>query len=157
MAHNYVREWREFEHLCELPNLEDLVTMAHLTLFGGWIFSALQWLKWSLLDWPCIGQLTNMCWFLNTASHWSSMRLVTSCDYLALTSLDASMVRTNNKVSPLFNNFYWAQLSGLKNSVRSEKNTILVRSWDVVGLPISSKNFLKVESHFSNLQNSENC
>ena len=25
MAHNYVREWREFEHLCELPNLEDLV------------------------------------------------------------------------------------------------------------------------------------
>jgi len=26
MAHNFVREWREFEHLCELPNLEDLVS-----------------------------------------------------------------------------------------------------------------------------------
>ncbi len=25
MSHNYVREWREFEHLCELPQLEDLV------------------------------------------------------------------------------------------------------------------------------------
>ena len=25
MAHNYVREWREFEHLSELPVLEDLV------------------------------------------------------------------------------------------------------------------------------------
>ena len=25
MAHNYVREWREFEHLSELPILEDLV------------------------------------------------------------------------------------------------------------------------------------
>lgn len=25
MAHNFVREWREFEHLGELPNLEDLV------------------------------------------------------------------------------------------------------------------------------------
>lgn len=25
MSHNYVREWREFEHLSELPCLEDLV------------------------------------------------------------------------------------------------------------------------------------
>ena len=25
MSHNYVREWREFEHLTELPCLEDLV------------------------------------------------------------------------------------------------------------------------------------
>jgi dynein light chain 1 len=25
MSHNYVREWREFEHLSELPVLEDLV------------------------------------------------------------------------------------------------------------------------------------
>ena len=25
MAHNYVREWKEFEHLAELPVLEDLV------------------------------------------------------------------------------------------------------------------------------------
>lgn len=25
MSHNYVREWREFEHLTELPVLEDLV------------------------------------------------------------------------------------------------------------------------------------
>ncbi len=25
MAHNYVREWREFEHMMELPELEDLV------------------------------------------------------------------------------------------------------------------------------------
>ena len=26
MAHNFVRDWREFEHLVELPCLEDLVT-----------------------------------------------------------------------------------------------------------------------------------
>ncbi len=25
LAHNYVREWREFDHLGELPCLEDLV------------------------------------------------------------------------------------------------------------------------------------
>ena len=25
MSHNYVREWREFEHMAELPALEDLV------------------------------------------------------------------------------------------------------------------------------------
>ena len=25
MSHNYVREWREFDHLAELPALEDLV------------------------------------------------------------------------------------------------------------------------------------
>ena len=27
MAHNFVRDWREFEHLIELPCLEDLVIM----------------------------------------------------------------------------------------------------------------------------------
>jgi hypothetical protein len=27
MAHNFVRDWREFEHLVELPCLEDLVRM----------------------------------------------------------------------------------------------------------------------------------
>ncbi len=25
MSHNFVREWREFEHMSELPQLEDLV------------------------------------------------------------------------------------------------------------------------------------
>ena len=25
MSHNYIKEWREFEHMVELPVLEDLV------------------------------------------------------------------------------------------------------------------------------------
>ena len=27
MAHNSVREWREFEHMAELPQLEDLASI----------------------------------------------------------------------------------------------------------------------------------
>ena len=44
MAHNFVRDWREFEHLVELPCLEDLVTIYFFSpvMPSSWIFSLCQ-------------------------------------------------------------------------------------------------------------------
>ena len=36
MSHNYVRDWREFDHMSELPNLEDLVFVGNPLVSNIW-------------------------------------------------------------------------------------------------------------------------